>query len=453
MAEFPQPQIESCVRDALHHAGDPGIIPHLDALRQLYSRFDAAQRLQLYRYLASELESPGVPACDRLDLAQSTSVARLLTARRALDCPRRQLLGQFVNLRDGIKFLVDLRADLRQLMRKTHDLPALQLLDEDLLDLFRGWFNFGFLRLVPINWSVTPAAQLEKIMAQDAVHPMASWAELRRRLDRDRLCYAFYHPNMPDEPLVFVEIALTRTITGSIDRLFTGPSVERIEDATTAIFYSINNTQPGLAGVSLGNSLIKTVVAELQRNWPNLKRFSTLSPMPGFRDRYVEPILAGKAGFALSRRGLLAFFDSDVAGSLQHTLSRDDWAKNADTRLALKPGLLRLAHHYLVHEKRAPGSNAPGSGAPGSGASASSASGSSDPVNPVAAFHLKNGAVLYNINFLSNTSPKGMAESYGLTVNYHYDLRHIDANRDRARGGEVIVSPQLEKMLALGVGA
>ena len=446
MDDFPRAEVGQLIEAALDHLGDPGVVGPLNALRERWLAWNPAQRRAFYALLA-RLEIPQWPAA-KVDLDDPAAVKKLTAARDACESPRRQLLEQFVNLPGGIKFLVDLRADLRAGDRSSRGAdpdPALSLLEQDLLALLRSWFNFGFLTLAPIGWDRTPAAQLERIMAQDTVHPMASWDDLRRRLDRDRLCYAFYHPNMPDEPIVFVEIALTRTIASSIDRLFTGPSVEKPDDATTAIFYSINATQPGLAGVSLGNMLIKTVVAELQRRLPNLKRFSTLSPMPGFRDRFIAPLLAGKpaAKSQLQRDDLAQFFDKpdaatltaaaaapDLPTALAHLLATDAWASDPALRLALKPGLLRLAHHYLVNEKRG-----------------------GEPVNPVASFHLKNGACLYNLNYLSNTAPKGMAESFGLTVNYHYDLKQIDANREAARRGEVKTSPQLEKMLKLGVSA
>ncbi|MFW6032118.1 MAG: malonyl-CoA decarboxylase domain-containing protein, partial [Phycisphaeraceae bacterium] len=313
--------------------------------------------------------------------------------------------------------------------------------------LFRAWFTAGFLNLVPINWDETPAAQLEKLMDYEVVHPMTDWDDLRRRLARDRLCYAFYHPNMPGEPLIFVEIALTHTIASSIDDLFDPSKIVRdISEATTAIFYSINATQPGLGGVSLGDSLIKTVVTELQRTLPQLKRFSTLSPIPGFRDRYLEPILRGDekaAKFELEREEIPGFFDEAGLAALRQArpgegavdalaavLADDAWAEDESLRLAIKAGLLRLCHFYLTREKRG-----------------------SRPANPVANFHLSNGALIYNLNYLSNTRPKGMAESYGMTVNYRYDLPRIEANQEALRQGECVVSPQLEKMLRLGISA
>lgn len=441
------PDFQKPLREAFDHIGDPSIVPLLEALMQQYRDASAKTRLKWLDQMAATLEIAELPALasGKLDLASPDSVGALLAARQALRSDRSQLLAQFANVPAGVKFLVDLRADLLNAIKANADRPALQLLEADLFELFQTWFNFGFLQLRPINWEATPAAQLEKLMAFDTVHPMASWDELRRRLQRDRLCYAFFHPNMPGEPLVFVEIALTKTITSSIDRLFLPElAIDKLEDAATAIFYSINNTQPGLAGVSLGNSLIKTVVADLQLHYPMLRRFSTLSPMPGLRDRYLTPLLARDAKakkFALQPEQLESFFDKQDAAALCDAggkdnltdalavlLADDEWAKSNALRMALKAGLLRIAHFYLACEKRGP-----------------------KPVNPVANFHLSNGATLYNLNYLSNTGPKGMAESYGMTVNYHYDLKKLDDNRQAMRSGQVSVAPQLERMLSLGV--
>lgn len=473
------PRVRDCLENAMLLLGEPAIGRWLERFQGLYQALDESARLALFDHLAIGMEideaaMPGAASADAVEapgdagkgmaaMAQQAAILnrpldldgpgagetvdRLLRLREGLEAPRLHFFRQFVNVRGGIKFLVDMRADLLAAMRHHRDRPAWRLVDADLLHLFRTWFNHGFLRLVPINWHRTPAAQLEKLMAFDVVHPMSDWADLRRRLDRDRLCFGFYHPNLPEEPLIFVEVALTRTIATSIDMLFDPlKMLDRIEDATTAIFYSINATQPGLAGVSLGNSLIKMVVEQLGRDYPHIHRFSTLSPMPGFRDRYLLPILADDAAaarFALTAGKLEAMFDADDAAAvmqltgaptllaaLRRVLNKDSWAGDRTLRAALKPGLLRAAHFYLTREKRG-----------------------RDPLNPVAAFHLRNGAVIYNINFLSNTGAKGMAESFGMTVNYHYAPDHIQANQRRAREGEAAISPQLEKMLKLGVSA
>ncbi|MCC5829439.1 MAG: malonyl-CoA decarboxylase family protein [Phycisphaeraceae bacterium] len=454
-----QEKLNHCLRHAARQSGDPLLVRELAALADPLRGLEHAGFLEFARWLATAGDiTPGSARAGELvgltDMLSDpwpesgqgriAAVRKLLDLRWGLQPPRLALFTQIANIPGGIRFLVELRARLLTTIAEQPELPELQLVDADLLGLFRSWFNYGFLRLVPIDWHRTPAAQLEKLMAFETVHPMADWTDLRRRLEKDRLCYAFFHPNMPDEPLIFVEIALTRTIATSIDGIFDPDKrLESTRDATTAIFYSINATQPGLAGVSLGNSLIKTVVEDLKRRYPQLRRFSSLSPMPGFRERYLFPILrrAGSSrNFILTGEQLTDFFDPadreliirgtnapDVIEALAIRLADDQWVDDRAIRFALKPGLLRAAHHYLSQEKRRGG-----------------------PLDPVAGFHLKNGAVLYNINFLSNTSAKGMAESWGLTVNYHYDLNRIEANQHEALEGRCVVSPQLERMLQLG---
>lgn len=455
-------KLDICLQQAAEQSGDPLLARELSTLAGPIARLKDADFLKLALWLADHGELRlGAPQADTLrQLAdvltqplppdgpeQKAAVDKLLKLRAGINSPRVALFNQIANIEGGIKFLVDFRARLIDTMQQHRDHHALRLIDADLMALLRSWFNYGFLTLVPINWRQTPALQLEKLMAFETVHPMADWDDLRRRLEKDRLCYAFYHPNMPDEPLIFVEIALTKTIATSIDGIFDpGKRLEKIEDATTAIFYSINATQNGLAGISLGNSLIKTVVEKLKRDYPHLRRFSTLSPMPGFRDRYLQPLLRREPAaeqFQLMLDVLESFFDAGdrqtlcdhsgtqhLAEALDRILSDDQWTLDRTLRYAIKPGLLRAAHFYLACEKRG-----------------------NSPLNPVANFHLKNGALLYNINFLSNTSPKGMAESFGTTVNYHYDLDRIEQNQAEARQGRCIVSPQLERMLQLGASA
>lgn len=434
------------LREAMEHLGDPAAVPHLDRFRSLYRQLEPASRLGVFAHLAEaweieplEIGQPPVPG----DLTDPEAVGRLLHLRDALEPPRLRLLRQFANVPDGVKFLVDLRADLLELMRRHVERPSLRLVDADLLHLLRSWFNFGFLQLVPIDWETTSAAQLEKLMAYEVVHPMSDWDSLRSRLQKDRLCYAFYHPNMPREPLIFVEMALTMTIVGSVDRLIREHVADDATQMTTAVFYSINATQPGLAGVSLGNSLIKTAVAELRRRYPNLQRFATLSPMPGFR-RFLEAVLRGEGetrGHALGRDEVAAMFDAPsietirAAGggaslpeALAAVLDAGRWREDEELALALKGGMLRLAHHYLVGEKKR--------GAPR---------------DAVAQFHLRNGATLYNLNYLSDTSDKGLDESFGITANYLYDPATIDEHQRRYAAGECAVAPALEKMLRLGI--
>jgi len=266
------------------------------------------------------------------------------------------------------------------------DDTAAARLDGGLKSLLRMWFNPGFLILQPIDWS-TPANILEKIIAYEAVHAISSWDDLRARLaPEDRRCFAFFHPSMPEEPLIFVEVALTRDIPRAIDPVL---RIDRAalpaHEASTAVFYSISNCQAGLAGISFGNFLIKRVAQELKQQFPDLKRFVTLSPVPGLMRwlRTANPDLA-------------AAFDAADAGF---------WDERAKGRE--KP-FLAAALRYFTSSDRADGW----------------------PNDPVARFHLGNGAILEQMNYGADRSAKGMAQSGGLMVNYLYDLKVVEANHE-----------------------
>jgi malonyl-CoA decarboxylase len=288
--------------------------------------------------------------------------------------------------------------------------PELQPVDDDFVHLFSSWFNRGFLVLRPIDWN-TSASILEKIIRYEAVHAIQDWDDLRNRLEPpDRRCYAFFHPQLIDEPLIFVEIALTKEIPSAI-----GPLLDKsrraidAREATTAVFYSISNTQKGLAGVTFGNFLIKQVVQDLARELPNLKTFVTLSPVPGFAG-WVKRELKSEASIALdedTRRALAAIEDGgDIAQA--------------------REAITSLAAYYFLKAKLPSGK----------------------PVDPVARFHLGNGARLERLNFLGDPSAKGMKQSHGLMVNYLYALDHIEANHEAfAEHGTVVASDKVKKAL------
>ncbi|GAC1335242.1 MAG: hypothetical protein NVSMB26_19370 [Beijerinckiaceae bacterium] len=298
------------------------------------------------------------------------------------------------------------------LLRLARDNPELQRVDRDLAHLFSSWFNRGFLVLRRIDWS-TPANVLEKVIRYEAVHEIRGWDDLRRRIDSpDRRCYAFFHPALIDEPLIFVEIALTEAIPGAIapllaeDRDIIDPTRAR-----TAVFYSISNCQAGLAGISFGNFLIKQVVEELRRELPRLENFVTLSPVPAFRFwmKAVDEVPIGE-----DDRATLAALD-DLA-----------WADDADVTERLRRILEPLAAYYFLRARTPDGR----------------------PIDPVARFHLGNGAKLERINWLGDRSRKGLRESAGIMVNYLYDLDEIDSNHEAyANQREVVASPTVRKLL------
>ena len=321
--------------------------------------------------------------------------------------PRLKLLRQFNALPQGIKFLVDLRKDLIGFCREEKEL---QPLDREIQRLLATWFDVGLLEMRQIDWQ-SPASLLEKLVAYEAVHEIHSWQDLRHRLNMDRRCYAFFHPNMPDEPLIFVEVALTHGIAGSIQILLDDSTPDLApEAADTAIFYSISNAQQGLMGISFGNFLIKRVVDSLKTELPNIRTFSTLSPVPGFA-RWLQGLteeemdgLIGEEGRAdLAEMGN----DANSPALLLELLDNAGWHQDEHLCAAVQPLLLRLLYHYF-HAKRSDG----------------------QPIDPVERFHLGNGARIERVNWLGDVSDKGFAQAYGFMVNYLYPIKEIEKNHE-----------------------
>lgn len=334
--------------------------------------------------------------------------------RGAMRSSRLRILTQFNALPQGVKFLVDLRADL---LRYVDQDPALRSLDRELESRLGAWFDVGFLELHRISWN-SPAVLLEKLIEYEAVHEIRSWSDLKNRLDSDRRCYAFFHPRMPMEPLIFVEVALVEELADNVQALLDEHApVFDAQRATTAIFYSISNTQVGLRGVSFGNFLLKRVVDDLQRDFPRLTTFATLSPIPLLR-RWAEknPEVWPRAFNAdaldriarhLGSQGSIVTKVEDIRALLDD----DAWLDNARLARALQPGLTRLAACYLLTAK------------------------SGDrPYDPVARFHLGNGARIERINALADTSAQGVQQSYGMMVNYLYDPDAIERNVEAFSG-------------------
>ena len=392
-------------------------------LGRAYLTLSATGRERFFRLLAAEYgPAPGAleeavaawqAAADELERHRSER-----RMRQALSSPRIVLLRQFNILDQGVKFLVDMRADLLALRDSLPEADAavFQPVDDDIREILVGWFDVGFLDLTRITWQA-PAALLEKLIAYEAVHRIESWDDLKSRLDSDRRCYAFFHPRMPDEPLIFVEIALVDGIAGDVQELLEreAPPLDPRE-ADTAIFYSISNCQKGLRGVSFGNFLIKRVVEELRRDLPNLKTFSTLSPIPDFR-RWLDRELAEKGDELLletERRALAPFASGQVetapAAVLAGLLQRPDWPEDGAAREVLEPVLMRLCAGYLLAARR--GRRA---------------------ADRVGHFHLSNGARIERLNWLGDRSAKGLREAAGLMVNYRYKLDEIDENHEAYR--------------------
>lgn len=340
--------------------------------------------------------------------------------REALVSPRERLLTKFNSLPSGVKFLIDMRADL---LSHIKDDPTLKNLDRDFGRLLRSWFDVGFLKMERVTWDA-PAAILEKLIAYEAVHEILSWDDLKDRLAQSRRCYAFFHPRIPEEPLIFVEVALTGEIARNVQVLLdrSAPRVAA-EDATTAIFYSISNTQEGLLGVSFGDFLIKQVVEALSRELGNLKVFSTLSPIPGFR-RWLETEARNPDRPRAADFETVLSVAADLGSELA-TFLDTDWHRDAGMVARLRAPLTRLCARYLC-TTRSPGRS----------------------LDPVSRFHLTNGARIEHINWMGDTSPKGLAQSMGFMVNYRYVPDEIEENHELYRSGEQVpVSNEVKNLL------
>ncbi|MFN3867988.1 MAG: malonyl-CoA decarboxylase [Hyphomicrobiaceae bacterium] len=376
-----------------------------------YQRLDANGRRQFFAFLAADME-PDAAAAAAAAYAASPGPDTMSRLQKAVESPRQEFFRR-LNLAPGATAgIVAMRRDLLDLLDEA---PELALVDEDLKHLFHSWFNRGFLVLRRIDWQ-TPAAILEKIIAYEAVHAIDGWDDLRRRLDQnDRRCFAFFHPSLIDDPLIFVEVALTHEISDAIGPLLTAPRRDTaIEAPTTAVFYSISNCQDGLKGISFGHFLIKQVVEDLVRELPSLKTFVTLSPVPGF----ARWLAGGEA------QAVLATLPATDKAALA-LMRRARWQSKERATAAVRDPLLAMAAHYFLLAKRSDGK----------------------PLDTVARFHLGNGARLERINFLADLSEKGMAQAHGLMVNYRYDLKEIEKNHEAYANQKVVAASRAVKAL------
>ncbi|ANN78721.1 malonyl-CoA decarboxylase domain-containing protein [Bordetella flabilis] len=327
-----------------------------------------------------------------------------------------RLFRRFNNQPDGLRFLVGLRADMLRWRKQVAGLPAL---DKALEGLLSAWFDVGLLDLRRLTWD-SPASLLEKLIVYEAVHEIQSWDDLKHRVAEDRRCYAFFHPQMPDTPLIFVEVAFSAQMTDNVQALLdTGLPPQNLDKARWAIFYSISNTQPGLRGISFGNFLLKRVIDQLLEELPKLKSFATLSPIPGFAEwlgklspEEVEAIVRDKSR-ERARRGV------PDGGRWVSRLRKA--AAGAGSEVVQRAGM-KLAAAYLQSMK---------AGAP---------------LDPVARFHLGNGARIERINWAADRSSKGLAQSAGLMVNYLYELDALDDNLSRLNDGKPAVSRAIARM-------
>ena len=365
-----------------------------------YARANAAERRDLWllmseRFMADPEKVKRAQAQYAAAVGTPDEAAAEVLYRRATVSPRRRVLQRFSADADGIRFLVDLRAELQPHLKSERSLRAL---DVEMEYMFSTWFDVGFLELRRISWD-SPASLVEKLIKYEAVHDIRSWADVKNRLDSDRRCYGFFHPRLPEEPLIFVEVALTDHMADSITPLLDEAAAPSdLSKATTAIFYSISNTQAGLRGVSFGDSLIKRVVETLKEEFPRLKCFATLSPIPGLRAWMAKNAPAE----------LLAALDNPL---------------ELPPKSPHRAELLAWAARYLGKELQ-----------------------DGKPLDPVARFHLGNGARVERLNWGGDPSPKGLKQSFGLMVNYLYDLKRLDKHRALLARGEIPVSGAVEDL-------
>jgi malonyl-CoA decarboxylase len=385
-------------------------------------------RSRFFDHLARDFSpDPKKVLASALAYAQAPSnTTHLIQLTQAAEPPRQELFRRLNRAPGGTAAIVRLR---RALLERLPKQPVLAGVEHDLLHLLGSWFNPGFLQMRKVDWN-SPAQLLEQIIRHEAVHEIDGWDDLRRRLQPDRRCFAFFHPQLPDEPLIFVEVALVPEMAGAIAPLIDKKSQPLPpEDFKVAVFYSISNCQPGLRGVSLGNFLIKRVADQLKRELPQLKTFCTLSPIPGLMAWLHKARDPAQGALALTGLPQAATERAVHALALLREAAGDDLAELAhnQTLAALPPAahhaLWRLAALYLVHRTHQAGGD------------------------PVARFHLDNGARLERLNAQADLSAKGLKQSAGLMVNYLYDLARIETCHDRFVQGRVVHSRALSALL------
>jgi malonyl-CoA decarboxylase len=413
LAQFPATQATEVIalcEALLSGRGEASGIAIASEVLRRYHSLDNAARLAFFQALAHRFGPDAGRLKEAVDAWLAAPSDLGVADLHANSEPRRQeLLRRLNRAPGGTQTLVRMRADLLGLIREH---GAVGAVDRDFMHLLASWFNRGFLVLRRIDWSM-PAIVLEKIIRYEAVHEIRDWNDLRRRIDPvDRRCYGFFHPALADEPLIFVEVALTEAIPAAIAPLLAEDRKPvALENARTAVFYSISNCQPGLAGITFGNFLIKQVVEELRRELPKLDAFVTLSPVPGFMKWLKEtPDLP------------LGDDDRALLGSLDQQGWQDDRAFVEQVRRPLET----CAAHYFLKAKRPDGR----------------------PIDAVARFHLGNGARLERINSLGDLSPRGLRDCAGLMVNYLYDLDDIEKNHEAfANQGEIAAANAVKRLL------
>jgi malonyl-CoA decarboxylase len=412
----------NAAKKILTERGEANSVTMAHEILSQYRLLNEAQKVSFYNALATKFNpDPNLVLEAANDYAKDPSGKNLIRLTRIMEPPRQELLRRINRVDGGTKEIVAMRRHLIKILDKQ---PDLRPLDYDLHHLFVSWFNPGFLKMHRVDWK-SPAHILEKIIQHEAVHEIDGWDDLRRRLQPDRRCFAFFHPQLPDEPLIFVEVALVNEISAAV-----GPLVNKKSEVVdssqfkTAVFYSISNCEPGLKGVSLGNFLIKRVATYLKEEFPSLKTFVTLSPIPGFMDWVIAGANFGEPAIdPLTQKKVDEYLNIiDLKKSTWPERLSNGWHPDKAIEEE-KHALTGLCAIYLSKFSTRKGGN------------------------PVAKFHLGNGAQLYRINWAGDLSKKGLRQSAGLMVNYLYDLDKIEDNHERFVNGEVIYSRLITKIL------
>lgn len=411
-AEHPAKALADQCRALLDHRGEATGLALANEILSSYQSLPADERLSFFERLSEDFDAdPKMIIEAAKDFETDATLENRAALAKAIEAPRQRLFRRLNMVPDGTRRLVRMRGELLALLDEH---PELKALDSDLRHLLIAWFNRGFLVMDRIDWN-SPASVLEKIVAYEAVHEINGFEDLRARLAEDRRCFAFFHPAMPDDPLIFVQIALTDGSAGAIAPLIARDrEIADAREADTALFYSISNCHDGLRGISFGNFLLKQVIEELRRDLENVENFVTLSPVPGLR-RWIERV---------SLDALPEKIGGDIA-AVREMLSTSGYGDSAQPPDELESPLVRLCAHYLLHAKRG-----------------------GEPVDPVARFHLSNGAALDRIHWKADCSPMGLQRSVGIMVNYAYRLKDIEKNHEKYFAeGEVVASADVRRLV------
>ena len=404
----PAQKLNELCHDLISHKGIASGIALAREVVSRYQKLDQDEKLNFFLELNKNTE-PDLSEIKKVaaKFVQNPDNNSLQELSKSIRSQHRKLFNRMNMAPKGTAAIVSLRKDLIGFIP---DHPELKIIDEALKVLLTVWFNPGFLVLKRIDWD-TEASVLEKIIQYETVHNIENWNDLKQRLAENRRCFAYFHPALEDEPLIFVEVALTKGIASSIQAIIEENGANH-EKRNAAIFYSINNCQPGLRGIPLGNFLIKMVVTELAAELSSIKKYSSLSPITGFSEWVFENLESDDSR------------SNPINTEVLKLLKQPGWHKDTIIIDRIKKPLMRACAHYLVNIKK-----------------------NEKPVNAVARFHFGNGAELYRINWMGNTSAHGLADSFGLMVNYRYDLKRIESNHEEyARHGKLTISKSVRNL-------